>query len=156
MTNDHGPRPSAQEALQALESISDSKQALADHVGSPAWLYPVQGVGMGLFIIGLVLSKDHGWGFGVLAVSMVIFCVLPLLQTRGRMVIDVYTHPASRGLGLVYLTSFALITVAALALYSLYSWAWIGFGAAALALVLTLLMGPAMDTRLARALRSSP
>lgn len=154
MTSDHGKRPSADEAKRALESVNESRQALAPHVRSPAWLYPVQGLAMGLFIIGLVFSKDYGWGSGLLAVTVVIFCLLPLLQSRGRVVVDVYTHPGSRRLAMVYVVTFALIIAAALVLYSFYSWAWLGYGAAGLALILTLVMGPAMDRRLERALRN--
>lgn len=150
----HEQRPSAEEARQALESITESQRALAAHVRSPAWLYPAQGVGMGLMIIGLVFSKDNGWATGVLAVAVVIFSLLPMLQTRSRVVFDVYTNPASRGLALVYVVLFLLIGVAALALYAHFSWAWIGYGGAVLALILTLVMGPAMDERLARALRN--
>lgn len=154
MTSEHSMRPSADEAKRALESISESRQALAAHVRSPAWLYPVQGLGMGLFVIGLVFSKDTGWGSGLLAGTVVIFCLLPLLLSRGRVVVDVYTHPGSRRLAVVYVAAFALITAAALVLYSLYAWAWIAYGAAVLVLILTLVMGPAMDERLERALRN--
>lgn len=100
---------------------------------------------MGLFVIGLVFSKDSGWGSGVLAASAVTLALLPLLQSRGRAVVDVYTH---RGITLVYVVSFALITAAALVLHVLYSWTWLTYGAAMLALILTLVMGPAMDARL--------
>ncbi|WP_146364444.1 hypothetical protein [Arthrobacter yangruifuii] len=155
MMQNHAARPSAQEARQALESISLSKQALAPHVRSPAWLYPAQGVGMGLFVIGLVCSKDTSWATGLVAVSAVIFCVLPMLQSRGRLVIDVYTHPGSRGLAWTYIAAFALIAVAAVVLYLTFKLAWIGYGAAVLVLMLTLVMGPAMDARLARALRNA-
>ncbi len=110
---------------------------------------------MALFIIGLAFSKENGWGMGVLAASCIIFCLLPLLQSsRRRVVMDVYTHRGSRGLGLVYLASFAMITISALALYSMFASAWLVVGAAALALVLTLVSGPAMDARLERAVRN--
>lgn len=155
MESNHGPRPSAQEAQRALDSISDSKKALAPYVRSPHWLYPAQGIGMALFIMGLVFSKENGWGQAVLVGACIIFCLLPLLQSRGRRVVmDVYTHRGSRGLGLVYLVSFALITAAALALYSLYGSVWLVVGAAVAALVLTLVAGPAMDARLERAVRN--
>ncbi|MCQ2000429.1 hypothetical protein [Arthrobacter zhaoxinii] len=155
MTQDHAARPSAEEARQALESVSQSKQALAPHVRSPAWLYPVQGIGMGVFVIGLVFSKDAGWASALIAVSGVLFSVLPMLQTRSRLVIDVYTHPGSRGLAWTYVAAFALIAVAAVVLYMTFKLAWIGYGAAVLVLMLTLVMGPAMDARLARALRNA-
>lgn len=153
MTN-QASRPSPDEASQALESITASKQALGDHVRSPVWLYPVQGVGMGLFIIGLVFSKEGGWASGLIALSAIIFCALPLLQARGHVVTDVYTHPGSRGLALAYVLSFVLVTAAALALYALFSWIWAAPAAAVVVLVLTMVMGPAMDARLARALRN--
>ncbi len=44
---------------------------------------------MGLFIIGLVLSKSYGWATVVLAVSVIIFCVLPFLQSARSRVLDV-------------------------------------------------------------------
>ncbi|WP_426225159.1 hypothetical protein [Pseudarthrobacter sp. DSP2-3-2b1] len=110
---------------------------------------------MALFIIGLVFSKENGWGQAVLVGACIIFCLLPLIQSRGRRVVmDVYTHRGSRGLGLVYLVSFALITAAALAFYSLYGSVWLVVGAAVVALVLTLVAGHAMDARLERAVRN--
>ncbi|MBP3037536.1 hypothetical protein J2M53_15005 [Arthrobacter sp. zg-ZUI100] len=65
---------------------------------------------------------------------------------------DAYTHPGSRRLAVVYIAAFALITVAALVVYYLYTWARVGYGAAVLVLILTLVMGPAMDGRLERVL----
>ncbi|MCC9174299.1 hypothetical protein [Arthrobacter sp. zg-Y179] len=155
MPHTQGPRPSPDEARQALESITLSKRALAPHVRSPAWLYPAQGVGMAMFVIGLVFSKEAGWATGLFAVSGILFCVLPMLQTRGRVVVDVYTHPGSRGLSWTYVAVFLLVCVAAVVLHSTYSRAWIGYAAGVVVLVLTLVMGPAMDARLARALRSA-
>lgn len=67
---------------------------------------------------------------------------------------DVYTHPASRGLALVYVLLFLLIGTGTLALYAHYDRAWIGYAGAVLALVLTLVLGPALDGRVARALRN--
>lgn len=154
MASDPGKRPSPSEARQALTSISESKKALAPHVRSPKWLYPVQGVGTGLFIIGLVFARDHGWGQGVLAAAAIIFCLLPLLQSRGRVVMDVYTHRGSRGLGLAYAGLLAAITLAAVVFYALSASAWAVAGAAVLSLMLTLIMGPAMDARLERAVRT--
>lgn len=156
MTNDHSKLPSADEAKQALQSVNESRQALAGHIRSPAWLYPIQGLAMGLFILGLVFSKDNGWGSSLLAVTIVIFCLLPLLQSRSNVVVDVYTHRGSRRLAMIYVATFALLTTATLVLYSLYSWAWLAYGAAVLALVLTLVMGPAIENRLERALRNDP
>ncbi|MCQ1953020.1 hypothetical protein [Arthrobacter sp. zg-Y238] len=155
MTHAQGPRPSPDEARQALESITLSKQALAPHVRSPAWLYPAQAVGMAMFVIGLVFSKEADWATGLFAVSGILFCVLPMLQSRGRVVVDVYTHPGSRGLSWTYVAVFLLICVAAVVLYSTYSRAWIAYVAAVLVLVLTLVAGPAMDARLERALRNA-
>lgn len=155
MTNNQGARPDSAEARRALETVYESKHALAAYVRSPVWLYPLQGLGMGLFVIGLVFSKEDGWGSSLLAVAAVFFCLLPLLQARGRVVVDVYTHRGSRRLALVYVTAFALTAVAALVLYSIYSWTWIAFAAAAISLVLTLVMGPAMEARLERSLRNS-
>lgn len=153
MTSDHSPRPTAREAQQALDSITESKKAVAPFVRSPKWLYPVQGMGMGLFIIGLVFAKENTWGLAVLTATCILFSLLPMFQARRRVVMDVYTHRGSRGLGVVYLASFALITIAALALYSLFASAWLVAGAAVLALVLTLVAGPAMDARLEQAVR---
>ena len=155
MTHPQGTRPSPEEARQALESVSASKQALAPHVRSPAWLYPVQGVGMAMFVIGLVFAKEAGWATGLIAVSGVLFCLLPMLQSRGRVVVDVYTHPGSRGLAWTYVAVFVLICAAAVVLYWAYSRAEIGYGAAVLVLVLTLVAGPRMDARLERALRNA-
>ena len=155
MTNNEGARPGAEEARRALETVYESKHALAGYVRSPRWMYPLQGLGMGLFVIGLVFSKEDGWGSSLLAVAAVFFCLLPLLQARGRVVVDVYTHQGSRMLALVYVTAFVLTAVTALVLYSLLSWTWIAFAAAALTLILTLFMGPAMEARLERSLRNA-
>jgi hypothetical protein len=91
-------------------------------------------------------------GQGVLAAAAIIFCRLPLLQSHGRVVMDVYTHRGSRGLGLAYAALF--VPSQLVVLYSLSASAWAVFGAAALSLMLTLTMGPAMDARLERAARS--
>ena len=155
MTSNQGARPGAEEARRALETVSESKHALAGYVRSPRWMYPLQGLGMGLFVLGLVFSKENGWGSSLLAVAAVFFCLLPLLQARGRVVVDVYTHQGSRKLALVYVTAFVLTAVTALVLYSLYSWNWIAFVAASLSLILTLFMGPAMEARLEQSLRNS-
>lgn len=155
MTSNQGARPGAEEARRALETVSESKHALAGYVRSPRWMYPLQGLGMGLFVFGLIFSKENGWGSSLLAVAAVFFCLLPLLQARGRVVVDVYTHQGSRKLALVYVTAFVLTAVTALVLYSLYSWAWIAFVAASLSLILTLFMGPAMEARLEQSLRNS-
>jgi hypothetical protein len=65
---------------------------------APGWLYPAQGLGMGLFIIGLVLFKVHGWATVALGASGVVFCVLPVLQSaRSRVILDVYTSGQTSG-----------------------------------------------------------
>ena len=151
MTSDSERRPSPEEARQALTAVSDSQRALGPFVGSPWWLYPAQGLGMGLFIIGLVLSKSHGWATVVLAVSVIIFCVLPLLQSaRSRVILDVYTHRGSRLLGLIYLGLFAAVVAGALLLHAVVRADWMVYGAALLVFILTLIFGPAMEARQAR------
>lgn len=153
MDDNRASRPSPEDARLALDSVAQSRRALASHVRSPAWLYPAQGVGMALFIIGLTLSKHHSWATALLAVSAVIFCALPLLQSRGRVVLDVYTHPGSRGLAWGYASLFGLLTAACLIAYALHPSLWLPVTGGMLALLLTLVMGPLMDSRLENALR---
>lgn len=106
---------------------------------------------MGLFIIGLVLSKSYGWATVVLAVSVIIFCVLPFLQSaRSRVIVDVYTHRGSRLLGLIYLGIFTVVVASALVLHAVVRADWMVYVAALLVFVLTLIFGPAMEARQAR------
>ncbi|MDO6141808.1 hypothetical protein [Paenarthrobacter aurescens] len=149
MTN-HAPRPSPEEAQQALLAVSESRRALGPFVGSPAWLYPAQGLGMALFILGLVLFGTYPWAPVALGASVIVFCVLPLLQsTRTRVLVDVYTHRGSRTLGLLYLGAFTAIVAAALVLHALSGIDVIAYAAAVLAFVLTVIAGPAMEAKLA-------
>ncbi|ASN18405.1 hypothetical protein CGK93_00720 [Arthrobacter sp. YN] len=132
-------------------AVSESQRALGPFVGSPAWLYPAQGLGMALFILGLVLFGTYPWAPVALGVSAIIFCLLPLLQsTHTRVLVDVYTHRGSRALGLVYLAAFATIVAGALALHAVSDADWIAYAAAILAFVLTVVAGPAMEAKLAR------
>jgi hypothetical protein len=106
---------------------------------------------MGLFIIGLALSKSHGWAMAILGVSVIVFCVLPVLQSaRSRVILDVYTHRGSRGIGLIYLSAFAALVACTLVVHAMTGADWIVYLAALLAFVLTIICGPAMETRLAR------
>lgn len=156
MTNEGSARPSPQEAQQALDIVAESRRALAPFVRSPGWLYPMQGVGMGLFIIGLVLFASHGWAAVALGTSIIIFCVLPVLQTeRSRVILDVYTHPGSRVLGLLYLTCFAVLVAGALVVHAVSGVEWVAYVAALLAFALTLACGPAMDRKLAASVGAS-
>lgn len=63
---------------------------------------------------------------------------------------DVYTHRGSRGLGLLYLGILTALIAGALVLHALSGADWLVYLAALLALVLTLILGPAMEERLAR------
>ena len=151
MTSENGAPPSAAEAREALRAVAESQQALGPYIGSPRWLYPAQGFGIGLFIIGVALSKSHGWATAVLAASVIIFCVLPLLlSNRTRVNIDVYTHRGSRGLGLLYLGTLTVLIAAVLVLHALFGADWMVYAAALLAFVLTVILGPAMEERLGR------
>jgi hypothetical protein len=151
MTHESGRRPSPQEAHQALAEVAESQRALAPLVQSPKWLYPAQGIGMALFIIGLVLFNSYGWATIVLGLSVIVFCVLPILQSRrSRVILDVYTHPGSRLVGLLYLGAFAALVTAALVLHAVTGNDLIVYLAALLAFVLTVLCGPVMETKVAR------
>ena len=146
MTSENGPRPSAAEAREALRAVAESQQALRRFIGSPRWLYPAQGFGIGLFIVGVTLSKSYGWATSVLALSVIIFCVLPiLLSRRSRVTIDVYTHRGSRGPALLYLGALTILIAGALVLHALVGADWIVYIAALLAFVLTVILGPAME-----------
>ena len=149
-------RPSAAEAQAALDSVAESRQTLAPYVRSPWWLYPAQGLGTAAFIVGLAFSTTHpAWGTSLLAVAVVVFCVLPMLQQRpGRVVLDVYTHRGSRSSALVYLLLFALVVAAALVLYAYTAADWIVYLAGAVSLLLTVVMGPVMDAQLERSMRN--
>lgn len=156
MTHERSEYPGRQEAQQALGTVAESQRALAPFVRSPGWLYPAQGVGMGLFIIGLVLFTSHGWATVALGASMIIFCLLPVLQSqRARVILDVYTHRGSRFLGLLYLTGFVVLVAAALVVHAVGGVEWVAYVAALLAFVLTLACGPAMDRKLAASLGAS-
>ncbi|CAM3309032.1 Positive regulator of sigma(E), RseC/MucC [Arthrobacter ulcerisalmonis] len=153
MTHESNARPNPLEAQQALDSVADSQRALAPFVRSPAWLYPTQGIAVALFIIGLVLFNSHSWAILALGTSIIIFCVLPVLQSaRSRVIIDVYTHRGSRALGLLYLAGFAVLVIGALVVHALSGSEWAAYIAGLLALVLTLVCGPAMDKKLAASL----
>ncbi|KQQ80968.1 SoxR reducing system RseC family protein [Arthrobacter sp. Leaf137] len=156
MTHESSERPNPLEAQQALESVTDSQRALAPFVRSPGWLYPAQGVAMALFIIGLVLFTSHGWATLALGTSIIIFCVLPVLQSaRSRVIIDVYTHSGSRVLGLLYLAGFAGLVIGALVVHALSGREWAAYIAGLLALALTLVCGPAMDKKLCASIGAS-
>ncbi|MFB9655004.1 hypothetical protein [Pseudarthrobacter oxydans] len=156
MTHESGGRPSPQEAHQALAEVAESRRALAPFIHSPKWLYPAQGIGMALFIIGLALFNSYGWATIALGLSMVVFCVLPVLQSRrSRVILDVYTHPGSWLVGLLYLGAFAALVAAALVIHTVTGNDLVVYLAAFLAFVLTVLCGPAMETKLARWLRAS-
>ncbi|MCQ6271103.1 hypothetical protein M8J71_11485 [Pseudarthrobacter sp. R1] len=111
---------------------------------------------MGLFIIGLVLFKSYGWATIALGLSVIVFCVLPILQSRrSRVILDVYTHPGSRLVAVLYLGAFAALVAAALSIHSVTGNDLVVYLAALMAFVLTVLCGPAMETKLARWLRAS-
>jgi hypothetical protein len=111
---------------------------------------------MALFIIGLVLFTSHGWATLALGTSIIIFCVLPLLQSvRSRVIVDVYTHSGSRALGLLYLAGFAVLVIGALVVHALTGGEWAAYVAGLVALALTLVCGPAMDKRLAASIGAS-
>lgn len=150
-------RPTATEAQEALVSINEARSRLANYVRSPWWLYPIQGIGVAAFIIGIGFSKvDTVLGTTALAVAIVLFCALPLLQqTPSRAVFDVYTHKGSRGLAAIYACLLLILTVTAVWFLSTAgpSFAWVVYVAAAAGLILTVAMGPLMDNRLERAIR---
>ena len=151
MTNDRGAHPSPEESRQALIAVSESQRALGPFVRSPRWLYPAQGIGMGLFIIGLVMSKSRAWAMVILGVSVIVFCVLPVLQSmRSRVILDVYTHRGSRVVGLTYLAALTAFVAGALVFHAIIGADWVVYLAALLAFVLTIICGPAMETKLAR------
>lgn len=150
--------PSSAEAREALASIEESKSRLADYVKSPWWLYPLQGIGVAAFIVGLAFSKyDITLGSTALVVAIILFCMLPLLQRApARVVFDVYTHRGSRGLAAIYVVLLMGLAVAAVWVFSAAgsSFAWAVYVAAVAGLVLTAVIGPLMDARLERAIRA--
>ncbi|KAA9147234.1 hypothetical protein F6B41_25070 [Microbacterium lushaniae] len=150
-------RPSATEAQAALDSVAQSRQTLAPYVRSPWWLYPAQGLSSAALVIGLGFTKTYpGWASGLIAAAVVLFCALPLIQQRapGRVALDVYTHPGSRGVSLLYVILFGLVIAATLVINALVAADWIVYIAAVVLFVLTVAMGPVMDARLERALRA--
>lgn len=146
------------EAQEALSSLEESKSRLADHVKSPWWLYPVQGLGVAAFIVGLAFSKyDIAFGSTALVIAIVLFCILPLLQqTPKRVIFDVYTHRSTRGLALIYALTLVALAVASVWVLSAANsvFVWAVYLAAGTSLVLTVIVGPLMDTRLERAIRA--
>ena len=156
MTFEGGRRPSPQEAHQALADISESQRALAPFVHSPRWLYPAQGIGMALFIVGLVLYESYGWATVALGLSVVVFCVLPVLQSkRSRVILDVYTHPGGRLVALFYFAVFTALVAAALVLHAVTRTDIVVYLAALLAFVLTVFCGPAMEAKVAQRIGAS-
>ncbi len=149
-------RPGPDQAHDALLAVAASRRSLAPFIGSPRWLYPVQGLGMGLFIVGLVLYGSRSWAAPALAASIVIFCVLPVLQSRrSRVLVDVYTHRGSRAVAAVYVGSFAVLVAAALAWHAATGADWLVYLMALLAFVLSLVCGPAMERKLAASVRNT-
>lgn len=150
--------PTPAEAQEALSSIEESKSRLADHVKSPWWLYPVQGIGVAAFIVGIAFSKyDIGFGSTALVIAIMLFCILPLLQqTPKRVIFDVYTHRSTRGLAVIYVLLLLALVVAAVWVLSAAGpvFAWAVFLAAGAGLALTVIIGPLMDTRLEHAIRA--
>lgn len=150
--------PTPAEAQEALASIDESKSRLAGHVKSPWWLYPVQGIGVAAFMVGIAFSKyDIAFGSTALVIAIMLFCILPLLQqTPTRVIFDVYTHRGSRGLAMIYVLLLLVLTVAAVWVVAAAGpvFAWAVYLAAAAGLVLTVIIGPLMDTRLERAIRA--
>jgi hypothetical protein len=111
---------------------------------------------MALFIVGLALFNSYGWATVALGLSVVVFCVLPVLQsTQSRVILDVYTHPGSRLVGLLYLAAFAALVAAALVLHAVTRTDMIVYLAALLAFVLTVLCGPVMETKVAHRIGAS-
>lgn len=150
--------PTPAEAREALSSIEESKSHLADHVKSPWWLYPVQGIGVAAFIVGIAFSKhDIALGTTALVIAIMLFCILPLLQqTPKRVIFDVYTHRSTRGLAMIYVLLLLALAVAAVWVFSAAGpvFAWTVYLAAGAGLLLTVIIGPIMDTRLERAIRA--
>lgn len=150
--------PTPEEAQEALASIGESKSHLADHVKSPWWLYPAQGIGVAAFIVGIAFSKyDTAFGSTAIVISIMLFCIVPLLQKKpSRVIFDVYTHRSTRGLALSY--ALLLLVLAVVALWALSAggplFAGAVYLAAGAALVLTVIMGPLMDDCLERAIRA--
>ncbi len=132
---------------------------MSDHVKSPWWLYPVQGIGVAAFIVGIAFSKyDIALGSTALVIAILLFCILPLLQqTPTRIIFDVYTHRSTRRLASIYV--LLLLSLAAAAVWAFSSaghdFAWAVYLAAGAGLGLTVIIGPLMDTRLERAVRAS-
>lgn len=125
---------------------------------SPWWLYPVQGIGVAAFLVGNSFSK-YGISFGstALVIAIMLFCILPLLQqTPKRVIFDVYTHRGSRGLALIYVLLLLVLAVTAVWVLSAVGsgFAWVVYLATMAGLVLTVIIGPLMDTRLERAIRT--
>lgn len=151
-------RPTSVEAQEALLSVNDAASRLANYVGSPWWLYPLQGVAVAAFVIGIGFSKvNTAPATSGFVVAIILFCTLPLIQqTPTRAVFDVYTHRGSRGLAPIYVSS--LFALSATAVWTLStagpSFAWVVYLAAGAGLLLTITMGPLMDRRLAHAIRA--
>lgn len=154
----HPKLPTAEEAQEALVAIEESKSRLADYVKSLWWVYPVQGIGVAAFIVGIAFSKyDIAFGSAALVIAIMLFCILPLLQqTTPRAIFDVYTHRSTRGLALIYVLILLVLAVAAVWALSAAGpgFSWAVYLAAGAGLVLTVIIGPLMDTRLERAIRA--
>lgn len=151
----HTKRPDPREAAAALDLAAQAPRALAPYVGSPPWLYPLQGVAVATLMLGLAFLQDSWFGPAGLALGVALLTVLSMTRSHGRVSADVYTQPGSRGPAWIYAAVVALLLAGALVVRPLGAPTWIVFVLAGVALVLTVVVGPRLDRRAAAALAAA-
>lgn len=99
---------------------------------------------------------DVAWGSGLLVAAILLLCSVPWLQQRaGRVVMDAFTHPATRVLSWTHAVITIALAVAAIVSADDRGLGWVVYAAAGTGFVITVALGRLMDVRLATALRSS-
>jgi quinol-cytochrome oxidoreductase complex cytochrome b subunit len=149
-------RPTPADARDALSAVDETRARVAPFARTPWWLYPIQGVAVVGLIIGMPASRiDVAWGSSLIVATILLLCSVPWLQQRaGRVVMDAFTHPATRVLSWTHAVITIALAVAAIVSVDDRGLGWVVYAAAGAGFILTVALGRLMDVRLASALRA--